>query len=335
MPRIRIRKRTRTTAMKKRARARTGKRYGKRRMLGTYKTGAKGYRGSYGSRVPAIQRATFVPKSKVLRFVSDFTWDCYQLNPIGSSLTSASRQPYLQFIFKANDIRRPLVEVVNYRGGHGGGAAWSTGVTAQEVIGQNQGTTARGFEKWISDTSQAEPTAPYERFCVIGGKLSYTVVQTGKKPLTATGDYYQNNLYIMTVPEQEQATKDDHGNISAGGLNPDDENFSQDCQNLYNLRGVYTNNMVAVPAVAVNAHQVRGKATMSPKKALGFKNLKDDENNTGFFGKGPYNKCGWRLMIGSRVPTDITNQYMPGLLVRCKVEQLAIVYDPSTYNLIV
>lgn len=272
------------------------------------------------NRALAIQRATFVPQTKLVEFVYDETFVLR-----GNGLDKDTNTMGLTF------------DLMDLEGGPGKNAFWgayNATVSAQQSM-RNLDDPILGWERWFSAKSTASDpaaSAPYTRAMVVGGKYECRTELIPRTDNTADADMVR----LLAQASYIATTQGGTGNSALidSMLLSDVEGF----------RDVKRNNMVVPNGMGSNGssssvtQQVIQKGKWSTKKLFGVSDLKDNQDRfsscycpTGYTRPEDFS----RLNIGffDRIKdTDSTGQLhkaMPDIVCRVKINYLVLCSDPN------
>lgn len=265
------------------------------------------------NRALAIQRATFVPQTKLLEFVYDET---FLLR--GNGLDKDTNSMGLQFTIM-NVGAGPA-----YLGPFWG--AYDQAVSAQQ---SDRSLTApvQGWDRWFSSVTAS--TSPYRRSMVVGGKYEVrseilprtdNVADADMVRLLATTSYVTNKYGGVSVPSDQMTISETEG-----------------------FRGVKRNNIVVPSGMGGNGgsssvtQQTLQKGKWSTKKLFGVTNLKDNmdrfaTNYTEAYvppSEGATLTIGYFDRIKDSDTAGLAHKVMPDIIARVKISYIVLASNPN------
>lgn len=292
---------------------------GKRKNYKKRKVARKNYS---NNRALAIQRATFVPQTKMIEFVYDET---FLLR--GNGLDKDTNTMGLTF------------DLMDLEGGPGKSAFWGAYNATISAQQSDRSLTApiEGWSRWMSPKSTATnpgATAPYSRAMVVGGKYE---VRTELLP--RTDNVADADMVRLLAQASYVATRQ-------GGTGNSALTDSMVISDVENFRDVKRNNLVVPNGMGNNgsassvSQQTFQKGQWSTKKLFGVSDLKDNQDRFSacYCGSVPtYTRPEdfARLNIGyyDRIKDGSTNilahKAMPDIVTRVKINFLVLLSDPN------
>lgn len=255
----------------------------------------------YGNKRPkAIQRATKVPKTAMIKFVYD---KIFVYTP--AALPSGT-DPMVTGVIdvSCNNLLQPANVGVS-------GGTWTpqSGAATDSV---------EGLTDWVGNSG-----GRYQKFMVLGAKIDVNTIASA--PADATQTTYVNN-YAMGIHKCSTGGDD----VKSSTQLPDIQKMPY--TRLRNLTGALSTTPGTSPMVPQGA---RVSDTYSAKKWEGVTNVKDNaklQSTTTSTAPGvvaPAEGGKFQLFFASREPKS-TNKQVPSQLVRVKVEYIALLTDPIT-----
>jgi hypothetical protein len=294
--------------LKRTIRVRRKSRPAKRRRIGMKRAparkGARRSRGRmYGAKRPLrIQRATHVPKSVVISFVTDKTFH-YTPAPLPQAPATTMSTGILQV--SCNNIITPMLADVG---------TW----TAQEGAA---GDTVEGLDDWIQHVpGGVDGTGRYQTYCVLGAKIDVSSAASSDNTAVTVNNYcvgiHKNSNDLTDVTSSTQLPtiakfpytriRNCTGAVNGSGT----ENTAQGCR----LSDTYSaKKWEGVTDVKDNS-QLHSTVEGDPKEL-----------------KAPAIGGKWQIFVASREPKSILKQ-VPSQLIRVKVQYTVLLTDPVTSN---
>jgi hypothetical protein len=279
----------------------------KRRRAGR-RPAAKRARGRmYGNKRPKrIQRATNVPKTALISFVTDKT---FLYNPAAlPSGTDPMKTGVMQV--SCNNLLTPMLST--------GGGTW----TAQEG---SPGDKVEGLSDWVSGTTGTAEDGRYQTYCVLGAKLDVNAIASADiaAPSGQLPAHYVNN-YAVGIHKCTNALTD------IGELTQLPEAQKMPYTRLRNGTGSLDGSVRSSGAVPQGC---RLSDTYSAKKWEGVTDVKDNAqlHSTQVANQltPPAEGGKFQIFIASREPKS-TGKQVPSQLVRIKCQYTVLLSDPVT-----
>lgn len=247
----------------------------------------------------AIQRATHVPKSCMIKFVWDKT---FKVDPVASTTTAA-----------------PETSILNISVNKISGLVDSTANTGTwECQNGAMGDPVEGFDDWLK-TGQGR----YKNYAILGNKIQCNVLPAaGTIPPSYVGEvsaYTDPQAYINNYAVGLHKCTNGQTDITSDSTLPLIQKMPY--VRLRNMRGTVD-----------QASGLQGASlsdTYSAKKWEGVSDVKDVEKLKGNFTTPPAEGGQYQLFLASREPQTKTHQHPP-VLVRVKMEFIALLTDPYT-----
>jgi hypothetical protein len=247
----------------------------------------------------AIQRATHVPKTCMIKFVVDRTFKVDPQNAGGTTTPATSIMN-----IKCNDIITPI-DMVNNSG------TWSCQFGAG-------GASAEGVDDWLKTGD-----GRYQNYAVLGNKIQATILPAAASiPPSYVGDpaaYTATQAYINNYAVGIHKCTNGLTDITQTTTLPEIQKMPY--TRLRNMRG--------------NVDQASGMQgasisdTYSAKKWEGVSDVKDVDKLKGNYTTPPVEGGKYQLFIATREPLTLTHQHPP-VLLRLKIEYVVLLSDPLT-----
>lgn len=253
----------------------------------------------YGNKRPkAIQRATKVPKTAMIKFVIDKTF-VYTAPALPTGQTDPMVTGHIDV--SCNNLIQPI----------------NTGVSAGTWTVQDGNSTdsVEGLQEWVGSSG-----GRYKKFMVLGSKIDVNAIASAD---TTAATKYVNN-YSIGIHK-----------CTTGGDDVKSTTTLPQIQKMPYTRLRNGTGAAVAAATGTTTQGIRLSDTYSAKKWEGVTNVKDNEklqssvSQTAPGYTAPSEGGKFQVFLASREPLSNDKQ-VPGQLVRVKVEYIALLTDPNT-----